>query len=63
MYISIPLRIREQLARAFERIEGLRTTPSERRLTPVRVAATAAGSRPARRQIRPIRPWERMVRI
>jgi hypothetical protein len=63
MHISIPFRIRRQFALAFDTIEGLRTTPNQRRLTPVRQAASAAGSRPTRRPIRPVRPWERMVRI
>ena len=53
---------RDQLRRQLERIERLRITPIERRFSPVRVTTTD-GPRLARRPIRPVRPWERLVRI
>jgi len=52
--------LRRRIGGAFDRIDWLRTMHRERRLTPVRVVT---GSRPARRPVRPVRSWERLVRI
>jgi hypothetical protein len=52
--------LRRRIGGALDRIGWLRTMHRERRLTPVRVVA---GSRSERRPIRPVRSWERLVRI
>jgi len=52
--------LRRRIGGALDRMEWLRGMHRERRMTPVRVVA---GSRPTRRPIRPVRSWERLVRI
>jgi hypothetical protein len=54
---------RDQLRRQLERIERLRVTATERRFSVVRASAGVAGTRLERRPIRPVRSWERLVRI
>ena len=56
--------LRRRFERALHAIDGLRTTTlTERRLEPVRVIGPGMRFRPVRRSVRPIRSWERLVRI